>query len=118
MLYGQYIQGRKAGTVFAGIDNSAAMKLVNFLPAKYKFAHSLWSWVCVLSIPVFIYVAIFRSPWVGLLLLFFVTPMIANAVKKSAAKFVLEHAESNKEFFDLLVKDDILYFKHKPNTDL
>lgn len=69
--------------------------------------------VWILSIPGFICVAIFLKWWAGLLLLVFATPMIFSANKLSAAQFVLEHAQENREFFDALVQEGILTFKVK-----
>ena len=39
------------------------------------------------------------------------TDYIFSATKKSAAQFVLEHAQDNKEFFDTLVENNLLVFK-------
>jgi len=111
MTYEEFIQGRQAGTISAGVDNSTALRLINHLPKRYQAAHAFWSWVWMLSIPGFICVSIFWKWWAGLLLLFFVTPMIFRATKKSAAHFVLEHAQDSKEFFDKLVENDLLVFK-------
>jgi hypothetical protein len=112
MTYEEYIDLRKMGKIRAGIDNSTALKLIDYLPKRYQYAHYFWSWVWILSIPGFICVAIFIKWWVGLLLLFFVTPLIFKSTKKSAAQFVLEYAEQNKEFFEELVKNNILTFKY------
>jgi len=59
----------------------------------------------------FIGVSIFYSWWIGLLLLFIVTPMIYRATKKSAAEFVLQHAENDTQFFSFLVEKNLLIFK-------
>jgi hypothetical protein len=56
-------------------------------------------------------VSLFWKWWVGLLLLFFVTHIIFRATKKSAAQFVLEHAEENKESFEFLMQNDLLLFR-------
>jgi len=68
----------------------------------------------MLSIPGFIAVSVFYKWWVGVLLLFVVTPVISTSVKKSAAEFVLEHATDNKDFFDLLVSNNLLVFRETP----
>ncbi|MEI7511489.1 MAG: hypothetical protein WCJ84_05005 [Candidatus Peregrinibacteria bacterium] len=112
MKHEEFIKLRKEGKISAGVDNSTALKLVDHLPKKYQASHLFWSWVWMLSIPGFVLVSIFYKWWVGLLLLFFVTPMISSAIKKSAAQFVLEHAEENKKFFQFLVENDILIFKN------
>lgn len=82
-----------------------------YLPKRYRYAHLFWGWVWILSIPGFISVSIFYSWWIGLLLLLIVTPMIFRATRKSAAEFVLEHAENDAQFFTFLVDKNLLIFK-------
>lgn len=113
MTYQEFIQRRKAGTISAGVANSTAMRMIDQLPKRYRAAHIFWSWVWMLSIPGFICVSIFWKWWAGLLLLFSVTPMIYRAIKHSAAQFVLQYAQENKEFFDRLVENNLLVFKDK-----
>jgi len=113
MTYEEFIQRRQAGTISAGINNSAALGLIDYPPKRYQAAHAFWSWVWMLSIPGFICVSIFWKWWAGLLLLFFVTPAISSAIKKSAGQFVLEHAQDNREFFEELVRNNLLVFKEK-----
>lgn len=96
MTHEEFVQRRQDGTISAGISNSNALRLIEYLPKRYQTAHTFWSWVWMLSIPGFICVSIFYKWWVGLLLLIFVTPLIASSTKKSAAQFVLEHAQNNK----------------------
>ncbi len=47
-----------------------------------------------------------------MVLLFTATPIVFKATKKSAADFVLEYAEENELFFNLLVSGDMLIFKY------
>jgi hypothetical protein len=112
MTHEEFIALHGDGKVKAGIDQSTAIRLIDRLPKRYQAAHAFWSWVWMLSIPGFIAVAVFFKWWVGLLLLFFVTPTISASVKRSAAQFVLEHAEENEEFFTMLVERDLLTFKY------
>lgn len=116
MTHEEFIQKRKAGTIAAGIDRSTALKLIDYLPKRYQYAHIFWSWIWGLSIPAFICVSIFYKWWLGLLLLFIVTPLIFHSIKKASADFVFEYAEENKEFFDMLVKNNILIFKDVNNN--
>jgi hypothetical protein len=111
MTYEEYKHLRQTGQVVAGLDTSAALRLVDYLPKHYQYAHIFWSWVWLLSVPAFICVSIFFKWWVGLLLLFFVTPIIFRATRKSAAEFVLEHAEEDEQFFNELVRQNVLVFK-------
>jgi hypothetical protein len=109
--YQEYVRLRHEGKVCAGIENSVALKLIDYLPKRYRVANTFWSWVWILSIPGFICVSIFWKWWVGLLLLFFVTPTISRSVKRSAAEFVLEYASNNELFFNHLVEKDLIVFK-------
>lgn len=111
MTYTEYKALRSEGRVLAGIDNSTALRLIDRLPKGYQYAHLFWSWVWMLSIPAFICVWIFYKWWVGVILLFTVTPIVKRATEKSAAEFVLQHAENNEQFFNLLVERNFLIFK-------
>lgn len=111
MTYTEYKEKRARGLLKAGIDNSVALRLMDYLPKRYQYAHIFWSWVWMLSIPAAILLMIFVKWWVGLLVLVFVTPTIFSAAKKSAAQFVLEHADENEEFFNRLVEKNLLIFK-------
>jgi hypothetical protein len=111
MTYTEYKRLRSEGRILAGVSNSDALRLVEYLPKRYRYAHFFWSWVWMLSLPVFISVSIFYRWWIGLLLLFIVTPMIFRATRKSASQFVLEHAENDAQFFSFLVEKNLMIFK-------
>jgi hypothetical protein len=111
MKYEEFIQLRQAGRISAGIDNSTAIKLIQYLPMRYWAPFTFWSWVWLLSIPAFICVAIFWKWWVGLLLLMFGTPAISAGTKQSAAQFVLDYAMEDADFFEKLVDNNLLKFK-------
>jgi len=111
MTYAEYKRLRAEGKILAGVSNSDALRLLAHLPKRYQYAHLFWGWVWMLSIPVFISVSVFYRWWIGLLLLFIVTPVIFRATRKSAADFVLEHAENDAQFFSYLVDKNLLIFK-------
>lgn len=113
MKYSEYKALRAEGKVNAGIDNSTALRLIDYLPKRYQYAHHFWSWIWILSIPAAILLSIFWKWWIGLIVVVFVTPTIASSTKKSASQFVLEHAEENEEFFNRLVEKDLLVFQLK-----
>jgi len=110
MTYEEFIALRKARKIKEGIENQVALKLVDYLPKRYQYAHIFWSWIWMLSIPGFILVSIFVKWWIGLLLLCVVTPALSKGTKITAVHFVLEYAEENKDFFNELVKNDRLTF--------
>lgn len=111
MTYAEYMKMRLNGEISAGISNSEAIRLIMHLPTRFRYAHLLWTWIWTLSIPGSICVSIFYRWWVGLLLLFIVTPMIYRAIGTSAAQFILEHAEKDEQFFSFLVDKNLLVFK-------
>jgi hypothetical protein len=111
MTYQEYKTLRAAGRISADIDNSTALRLIDRLPKQYQAAHAFWSWVWMLSIPGFICVAIFVKWWFGLILLCVATPAIFSGTKKAAAQHVLAHTEEDEEFFNQVVKDELLRFK-------
>ena len=111
MTYEKFIDNHHQGKVDIGVDNTTALILVKALPMRYYAAHLFWSWVSFLSIPTFIYIAIFHHWLTGILLLFIVTPLIWLSTRKSAAQFILNHAKDNKDFFNTLVKGDLLTFR-------
>jgi len=45
MNYQEFIKLRKKGKISAGIENSTALKLVEYLPKRYRAAVFFWSWV-------------------------------------------------------------------------
>lgn len=118
MTYEEFVKKNSQNKVSAGIDNSVALILSKQLPKRYRVVLLFLSWVWILSIPAFICVAIFYKWWVGILLLAIVTTMLFRFTKKSAARFVLSHAIENKNFFNSLIKRDLLVFRENyPVTD-
>ncbi len=110
MEYEKFISMRKEGKIKAGVDTSDALKLIDALPKNYQYAHHFWNWIWLLSIPGFILVSVFYIWWVGLLLLFTITPMTYRAIRKSAAQFVLEYIMEDKEFYTKLVENNLIEF--------
>ena len=111
MKYDEY--KRLHGRVRIQISSSVALSLGGkYLPARYGTALAMWNIIAFLSIPASIAVAIFFKWWVGLLLLLFVPATIFSANKKSAVGSVLQHAEENEEFFNMLVENDLLSFRY------
>jgi len=115
MTYQEFNKLRSERKISMGINHSIALKLVDLLPKNYQYAHIFWSWIWVLSVPTFLLIAILYKWWVGLSLLIFITPLLFSSIKKSAAQFVIQHAEENQDFFEYLVKNELLLFK-KPNN--
>lgn len=111
MNYETYISLRSEGKICAGIRDSDALRVGQYLPKKYQGAVGCWNIVTVLSIPAAIALMIFYKWWLGLIVLLVVPVIIFKANKKSAVNFVLKHAEEDQEFFDFLVENDLLIFR-------
>ena len=110
MTYEEYKEKRARGLLTMGVDTSVALRLVDYFPKRYQYAYIFWSWVWMLSIPVAIFLTIFVT-WTLGLVVFLVALVIFSALKKSAAEFVLEHADEHEEFFNRLVEKNLLIFK-------
>ena len=51
MTYTEYKRLRSDGKILAGVSNPDALRLVEYLPKRYQYAHLFWSWVWMLSCP-------------------------------------------------------------------
>ena len=78
--------------------NSLRAISLEYLPKMYYWAHTFWSWIWLLSIPAGI-VMLFIKPWVGILILFFISFLGQRVIKETATQFVLEHALENEIFY-------------------
>ncbi len=112
MKYGDFIELRKQEKIYMCISMSDALSLIKYLPKYDQIIILIWFLVLALSVPGFLVIPILVKWWVGLLLLFFVTPAIFKAIKQTAAQFVLQHAENEENFFTALVEDDIITFRY------
>ncbi len=101
--YSEYLRLKKSGLIIVAADKSTALRLVDYMPKRYQFAHQFWSGVWILSIPFFIVTAFFTYG-LSLLGLITITPLIFGSVKETAAGFVIENAESSEEFYKLAVR--------------
>ncbi len=79
MTHAEFVELRMQNKVVAGIDNTIRMSLVGELPKSYQIALLFWGWVWLLSLPAGILVAIFYKWWVGLLVIFFLGPVLRIA---------------------------------------
>lgn len=111
MDYREYKRLKSKGLISSGIPPSVAFRLIRSLPTRYKYTHIFFTWAWMLSIPAAIVLMIHTEWWVGLLVLFFITPAIFSGNKQSAIDSVLEYAEDNKEYYDFLVSKGLLVFK-------
>lgn len=108
----QFRQLRAKGKISMGIDQSTALRVIPYLPARYQAAHNFWSAVWMLSIVGFI-IGAFFTYGLTLLGLVFVSPLISGAIKESAAGFVMEEASRNKILYDALIQKQAIEFQWK-----
>ena len=111
MKHEEFKELRRKGQIEAGIPVSIALRLGEYLPNRYQYAVAFWNIVGFISIIAGIAVTFIYRWWVGLAMLFLVTPIIFKANKRSAVQHVLSHAEEDEEFFNLLVQNDWLVFR-------
>ncbi len=105
MVHKEFVEKYKAGEISVSVNWKYAFKTINagYLPKKYFWAHTFWSWVWLLSIPAGI-IMLFLNTEVGILILFFVTFLGGKAVRKSGMEFVLKYALENEMFYKFAVE--------------
>jgi hypothetical protein len=110
-----FIRLWKEGKLLVDVDRTKALQVVGskIMPMRYQLAHAFWSWVWLLTIPIWFSVMYFYAWWAGLLGLFFITPLISRATKTAAMQFIIERAVDSKEFFDFAVSTKTIEIRHK-----
>lgn len=112
MKHKEFIEKYKKGEIEVMVNKSNSLKTISagYLPKQYYWAHTLWSWIWFISIPVGI-ILLFVNITVGILVLFFISFLGGRAVKKAASQFVLEHAIKNENFYNFAVQNETLIIK-------
>lgn len=114
MDFSEFVSGYRAGTVRAQVDRSRAMRVCDnspALPRRYRTTHLIWkniSFVLILGG----FISLLWVPWwagLGAVVLGFV---IAPAVQKSAAQFVLQYALEDESFFRQMQDAGVLKAEH------
>ena len=111
MQYAEFLELRRRGEVEAGISTNFALRLGEYLPARYQYAVVFWNVMGFVTLLCGIASIFLVKWWVGILVVVFVAPLIFAANKRSAVKHVLTHAEENEDFFNLLVSKGWLVFR-------
>jgi len=117
--HSEFILAWKSGKLAVDVDRSKALRIANskILPKRYQLAHIFWSWIWILSIPAAVAVMYFYTWWVGLLILFVVTPLISSATKKTAMQFMIDHALEDPQFFLFAVSEGVIRLRQKSSGD-
>lgn len=112
--YKEFVSKYKAGKLNIYVYRSNALKTINmgYLPKRYYWAHTFWSWVWFLSIPLGI-IMLFINTTIGVAILFFLSFLGGKAVKQSASNFIIQHALDNKEFYKFVTEGEVLVIRKK-----
>jgi len=115
MEYEDFLAKYKNGLLSVKVNGSLALRIMNsdLLPKQYRYAHIFWSWIWILSIPLSIALMIWVKWWIGLLVLFFVTPIISKSTKRSGCQFMIEQAIDNPEFYKYATENGVLIVEEK-----
>jgi len=110
----EFIGAWKNGKIKIDVDRSKALRAANSdsLPKRYRAAHVFWSTVWLLTIPLGIGL-VFYKWWVGLLILFVASPVIANATKTSAMQFMIDYALESEDFYNHAINEGIIRVSEK-----
>ena len=114
MEYKEFVEKYKKGEVDTLVNKSNSLKTINagYLPKRYYWAHTVWSWIWFLSIPAGIILLFFNFS-VGILVLFFISFLGGRAVKKSASQFVLQHTLEDENFYNFAIESKTLIVKER-----
>lgn len=114
LSHSSFIDAWKNGKIKIDVDRRKALRIANSdaLPKRYRAAHIFWSTVWLLTIPLGTGL-IFYKWWIGLLVLFVVSPSIANATKTSAMQFMIDHALENEDFYARAIQDGVIHVSEK-----
>ena len=109
MTHDEFVAKYRSGQCSAMVHKSFAMGMMGSrrLAKRYRYAHLLWSWVWLLSIPLAVVVGILTKWWIGVIV-FGVGMLLPRAIKRSAEGFVLDGALENAQFFDEAIKTGAL----------
>ena len=110
MDFSEFVSGYRAGTVRAHVDRSQAMRVCGnspALPRRYRTKHLIWK-----NISFFLVfgglISVLWVPWWAGLGAAVLGLLIAPAVQKSAAQFVLQYSLEDETFFRQMQDDGVL----------
>ncbi len=117
MTHKEFVEKYNSGKLNVLINRTYALRTISadYLPRRYFWAHTFWSWIWFLSIPAGI-IMLFFNIWVGILILFFISFLGGKAVKKSAMQFVLQHALEDEKFFKFAIESKTIVIESIPEV--
>ena len=113
MTHSEFLELRADGLVRMGVKTSVALRLIEYLPKRYQYAHSFWGWVMLLSIPGAFVLWYFTRWYWAVASLFILTPMLNASLRKSACQFVMEHAMDDPDFFESMTQQGLITVVNK-----
>ena len=107
-----FVRMYKAKEISVFIHRANALNSISqgYLPKRYFWAHTIWSWFWFISIPAGI-IMLFFNIYVGLGILL-VSFFLGKSVKRSAESFILEYALENEEFYKMMVQGEVIVITH------
>jgi hypothetical protein len=87
-----------------------AFDLIPLLPRRYRWAMYFLAAVFYLSLPGAVLLSIFFKWWSGIFCIF-LSFLLFKTLRESAEQFVLEHADSDRKFFEALNSEGLLLFR-------
>jgi len=114
MNHKEFVEKYKSGRLNVFVHKTYALRAISegYLPKKYFWAHTFWSWVWFLSLPTGL-IMLFLNLGIGILILFFISFLGGKAVKRSAIDFVLQHALEDEKFFKFAIENRIIDVKSR-----
>lgn len=114
MEHNEFIRAWKNSEIEVVVDRSKAFQNANskMLPKRYRYAHILWSWVWIISIPTALAVMFFYDWWAGILFLL-LTFIPFKSTKKSAMQFIIVHSLENADFYHFSIENGVIRVRPK-----
>ncbi len=112
MNHKEFVEKYKKGELEVMVHRTNSLRAISagYLPKRYFWAHTFWSWIWFISIPAGI-IFLFIKTWLGILILFFISFLGGQAVRKSAQEFVLEHTLEDENFYKFAVEGGLIIIK-------
>jgi hypothetical protein len=117
MTHRDFVEGYRDGRVKVYVDKSMVLRIADSggLPRQYWFAHALWSWMSLLCMGTTI-AAFIWWPWYWGVGFFMLTMGLAGAIRTTASDFVIDHAIKHAEFYDMLLRAQVLRVERVPHS--
>jgi len=110
----EFVDKYKKGQIEVYIHRTNPLRIISmgYVPKKYYWAHTFWSWIWFLLIPIGIILIFVKGLLFGVGTLI-VCAMLGTAVKKSAQEFMLKQALENEAFYKFCIEDKVLVINEK-----